>query len=146
MLMGRGNMLEDLDQVEATLALERLKNLMDEYADGHVERMRMLGEGMIEIPIVPKNGGPPFPFDGLSSGQKEIVSTLFLIWRYTKDQPSIVLIDEPELYLNAGWHRSIVYDLEKLLPHNQYIFTSLSEDIFDAIDEEHRMLIISKTE
>jgi predicted ATP-dependent endonuclease of OLD family len=143
---GQGNMLEDLDQTEATLALEQLKNLMDKYVGGHIEKIHTLGEGKIEIPIVPKNGDPSFRFDSLSSGQKEIVSTLFLIWRYTKDQPSIVLIDEPELYLNAGWHRSIVYDLEKLLPHNQYILTSLSEDIAAAVDKERRMLIISKME
>ena len=85
-------------------------------------------------------------FDGLSSGQKEIISTLFLIWYHTKDKPSVVFIDEPELHLNAQWHRSLVNRLMKLAPNNQYIMATHSEDIMDSVEEDRRILLTNNQE
>jgi predicted ATP-dependent endonuclease of OLD family len=78
----------------------------------------------------------------LSSGQKEMIATLFLIWKNTKKQPSIVLIDEPELHLNAEWHGDFVRQLYKLAPQNQYILATHSEEIFRSVDERHRSVLI----
>ena len=91
--------------------------------------------------VSPDGGAPSFPFDGLSSGQKEVISTLFLIWQYTREKPGIVLIDEPELHLNAEWERPLIRELFRLAPGNQYILATHSEDIFDAVDPRRRMLL-----
>ncbi len=140
LLMGRGNIIEDLNHTEAETMLHQLKTLMQRYAGGHIEKLRISDEGTVGFPIIPVNGGPSFAFDSLSSGQKEIISTLFLIWRSTKSQPGIILIDEPELHLNAEWHHSFVNSLYELAPENQYLLATHSEDIAASVEKERRIL------
>lgn len=142
-LMSRGELFESLDNSEAEAfdVLNRLNDLMKQFAGGSIEKVRPLPDNTIEFRVTPNNGGPSFTFDGLSSGQKEIISTLFLIWRYTEKQSGIVLIDEPELHLNAEWHRSFVRYLNELAPNNQYILASHSEDVFAAVDKDRRILL-----
>jgi predicted ATP-binding protein involved in virulence len=71
-----------------------------------------------------------------------MIATLFLIWRNTAEQPGIVLIDEPELHLNAEWHGDFVEQLRKLAPRNQYILATHSEEIFRSVDESRRALLV----
>lgn len=141
LFMGRGNVFADLDYTEADTTLKQLNQLMRQYAGGHIEKLRTSERGTVEFPITPNNGGPPFTFDGLSSGQKEIISTLFLIWHYTKNRPSIILIDEPELHLNAEWHQSFITSLYELAPYNQYLIATHSEDIAASVDKDRRILL-----
>jgi hypothetical protein len=143
LLMGQSNIFEDVDSAEASTTLDSLNALMKEYAGGTIGKLRTSAGGIVELPIAPSNGGPAFTFDGLSSGQKEIISTLFLIWHYTRSQPGIVLIDEPELHLNAEWHRSFIRSLHRLAPDNQYIIATHSEDVFAAVDKDRRLLLAS---
>ena len=89
--------------------------------------------------VTPRN--TTFSFDALSSGQKEIVTTLFLIWNETLAHPALVLIDEPELHLNAEWQREFLRHLLALAPKNQYILATHSEDIFASVSEERRVLL-----
>jgi predicted ATP-binding protein involved in virulence len=77
----------------------------------------------------------------LSSGQKEIIATLFLIWYQTRNKPGIVLIDEPELHLNPEWHRDFIRQLGRIAPNNQYIIATHSEDIFASVDKDRRFLL-----
>lgn len=88
-------------------------------------------------------GGDEGAFETLSSGQKEIISTLFTIWSATYHQPSVVLIDEPELHLNAEWQRIFVSKLAELAPKNQYILATHSEEIFASVPKERRLLLTS---
>lgn len=140
-LMSRGGLFENLDNIEADDVLNRLNDLMKQFAGGSIEKLRPSPDNTIEFRVSPSNGGQSFTFDGLSSGQKEIISTLFLIWRYTQGQTGIVLIDEPELHLNAEWHRSFIRYLTQLAPNNQYIIASHSEDVFAAVDKDRRILL-----
>lgn len=141
LLMSKAELFEELNDSQAKDNLERLNGLLMEFANGRVDKLRTSQNNRIEIRITPTRGGPSYPFDGLSSGQKEIISTLFLIWKYTKDRPGIVLIDEPELHLNAGWSRKIIGQLHKLAPHNQYIIATHSEDVFSSVPEDRRILL-----
>ena len=140
-MMSREDLFEGLGQAEAEIVLTKLNELMVEYADGRIEKLRPSPDNSIEFRITPADGGPSFTFDGLSSGQKEIISTLFLIWKYTREQPGIILIDEPELHLNAEWHRRFIRHLHKLAPENQYIIATHSEDIAASVDKDHRVLL-----
>ena len=142
-LMAKANLFENLNHSDSENTLNKLNNLMSDFAQGKIEQLRFLGDNTIEFRVSPVNGGESFPFDGLSSGQKEMISTLFLIWKYTVDQPSIVLIDEPELHLNAEWHRQFINNLHKLAPHNQYIIATHSQYIVESVDADRRILLTS---
>lgn len=141
-LMGKASLFEGLDEGESESVLSQLNILIERYCGGRVENLRQLPDNKVDIRIKPKNSESSFSFDGLSSGQKEMIATLFLIWRNTNEQPSIVLIDEPELHLNAEWHGDFVEQLHKLVPHNQYILATHSEEIFRSVDESRRAILV----
>lgn len=126
--------------------LKILNSMIEKYTGGQLGKPKVFIDNTIEIMIKPANGRKPFPFDGLSSGQKEIISTLFLIWKYTKDTPGIVLIDEPELHLNAEWHSDIIDQLYKIAPKNQYIVATHSESVFSSIPKDRRFIMSEKVE
>jgi len=146
-LMSRGELFEDFNNKEAEVILNTLNELMEQYTGGKIERLRPSADSKIEFRVTPvKNPSTSFNFDGLSSGQKEIISTLFLIWYYTRTQPGIVLIDEPELHLNPEWHRGFIQHLYQLSPQNQYIIATHSEDVFSAVDKDRRILLLPNVE
>ena len=142
-LMGQASLFEDnTDKEQSQNDISQLNSLIKRYCGGQIERLRRLPDNKIDIRIRPTNGKESFSFDGLSSGQKEMIATLFLIWKNTKEQPSIVLIDEPELHLNAEWHGDFVRQLHQLAPHNQYILATHSEEMFRSVDERHRAVLV----
>lgn len=141
-LMGRADLFEGSDEKESEKILGQLNNLLERYCGGRIEKLRPQADNKVDFRIKPKSGGESFSFDGLSSGQKEIVSTLFLVWRHSRKNPAIVLIDEPELHLNAEWHADLVEQLRLIAPHNQYILATHSEDIFRSVEEKQRSLLV----
>ena len=142
-LMSRADLFEFVEKEEPDETLEKLNDLMKFYAGGEIHKLRPSSDNTVEVRVKPRTGKDSFAFDGLSSGQKEIISTLFLIWDHTKNNPSVVFIDEPELHLNAQWHRSFVKKLVSLAPQNQYIMATHSEDIMDSVNEDRRVLLLS---
>lgn len=122
-------------------AIDKLNELLECYVDGTISKLRPRADSTVEFGINPNRGGDLFTFDGLSSGQKEIVSTLFLIWYDTQERASVVLIDEPELHLNVQWHRSFVNSLFNLAPHNQYIVATHSVDVMDSVEQDRCLLL-----
>jgi predicted ATP-dependent endonuclease of OLD family len=141
-MMSRGGLFEDLQgEEDSGEILDRLNDLMSAYAKGKIEKLKPSSDNTLEFRVKPDNGSPSFSFDGLSSGQKEIISTLFLIWKNSRNQPGIVLIDEPELHLNAEWHSQFIHDLAKINPKNQYIIATHSEQIFESVDKEQRIML-----
>jgi hypothetical protein len=122
--------------------LDRLNDLVARYAGGRIERLRpVASDSAVELLIAPLDGGPAYPLDALSSGQKEIIATLFLVWLHTRAEPGIVLIDEPELYLNAEWHAWFVREVLALAPHNQYIIATHSPFVYDSVEPDRRFLL-----
>lgn len=140
-MMSQAGLFEELDEGDAAETLDKLNELVREFSGGSIERLRPSVDNTVDFRVTPVGGGTSFTFDGLSSGQKEVISTLFLIWRYTKDTPGIVLIDEPELHLNHEWHRDFVRHMFKLAPRNQYILATHSEDVFASVESDRRMLL-----
>ena len=57
-----------------------------------------------------------------------------------------MFIDEPELHLNAQWHRGFVKNLTGLAHRNHYIVATHSEDIMDSVSEDRRALLSSDRE
>lgn len=140
-LMDKADLFEQIEGQKEDDTIEKLNSLLNLYAGGNIGKLRTAADNTVDIRIKPQQGGDSFSFDGLSSGQKEIISTLFMIWEQTRHKPSIIFIDEPELHLNAQWHRLFVNGLIALAPQNQYIMATHSEDIMDSVDEECRVLL-----
>jgi hypothetical protein len=145
-LMNKADLFEFAEKKEPEETIDKLNELVKFYAGGTISKLRPSAENTVDFRITPVDGGESVTFDGLSSGQKEIISTLFLIWYHTKNNPSVVFIDEPELHLNAQWHRSFVKKLIKLAPKNQYVVATHSEDIMDSVAEDRRILLLNEKE
>ena len=140
-LMQQADLFDVPEAENSGTAIEQLNKLLTIYAGGKISKLRPRADNTIDFRIDPKGGGGSFTFDGLSSGQKEIVSTLFLIWHYTQKRPAVVLIDEPELHLNAQWHRRFMNSLFDLAPENQYIVATHSVDVMDSVEEDRRLFL-----
>ncbi|MDE2741478.1 MAG: AAA family ATPase [Gemmatimonadota bacterium] len=140
-LMAQADLFELEEESESREANEKLNELVELYVGGTIGKLRSSSDNTVDLRISLGNGEKSFTFDGLSSGQKEIISTLFLIWYHTKNKPSVVFIDEPELHLNAQWHRSFADSLLSLAPQNQYIIATHSEDVMGSVDEDRRILL-----
>ena len=142
--MQRADLFELLEVENPNMAIDTLNDLLEFYAGGRISKLRPGADNTVDFRIAPDGGGESFTFDGLSSGQKEIISTLFLVWYHTQERPSVVLIDEPELHLNAQWHRSFVSKLFELAPRNQYIVATHSVDVMDSVEEDRRVILSSQ--
>ena len=140
MMDNAGFFNEPKDQ-DAHQTLGKLNNLFGLYASCRFAKLRQSENDSLELLVQPITGGAAFNFDGLSSGQKEIITTLFLIWHETRIQPRIVLIDEPELHLNSQWHRSFINSLIELAPQNQYIIATHSATVMDSVNQNRRILL-----
>lgn len=145
-LMGEANLFEIVDNQDPDETIDKLNSLAQSYAGGKISKLRPSSDNTIDFRVNPVSNGGSFSFDGLSSGQKEIISTLFLIWHHTKNNPSVVFIDEPELHLNAQWHRNLVNKLVDMAPQNQYIMATHSADIMDSVSEDQRILLLREQE
>ena len=146
-MMGRANLFEAVEDEHAEDILKKLNQLVKRFAGGTIEKLRTSQDNTVDFRIYPTDmKDNSFTFDGLSSGQKEIISTLFLIWRHSLSMPAIILIDEPELHLNVEWHRDFIKQVFDLSPQNQYIFATHSEDIFSSVSEDRRVLLVASKE
>jgi predicted ATPase len=143
-MMSQARLFETMDDEKAGEILGKLNEFVERYAGGKIEKLRPSPDNTIDFRISPEGGGESFTFDGLSSGQKEIISTLFLIWYHTHDLPGIILIDEPELHLNVEWHQDFIRQVHDLVPENQYIIATHSEDIFSSVEQDRRILLAAE--
>lgn len=140
-LMQKADLFEITPDVSADDAIDRLNSLLELYAGGTIGKLRLRADNSVDFRIEPSNGGKSFTFDGLGSGQKEIISTLFLVWYHTQERPAVILIKEPELHLNVQWQRSFLRTLFELAPSNQYIVATHSVDVMDSVEEDRRVLL-----
>ena len=145
-LMGKAALFEGIYEQESAETLTKLNTLIEKYCGGQIENLRPLPNNKVDIRIKPIGEQDSFSFDGLSSGQKEIIATLFLIWKNTQTHSGLVLIDEPELHLNPEWQGDFVRQLHKLAPSNQYILATHSEEIFRSVDKSYRAILTNDNE
>ena len=146
-IMAKADLFERVDEEDSVKVIKKLDELIEIYVGGKIGKLLPSIDNTVDfrININTKNQdeSSTFSFDGLSSGQKEIISTLFLIWYHTKDNPSVVFIDEPELHLNMQWHSGFISALTRMAPKNQYIIATHSEYIMDSVEKYQRILIIN---
>jgi hypothetical protein len=60
-----------------------------------------------------------FPYENLSSGEKEVVDIIIdLVVKTAEFNETVYCIDEPELHLNTAIQRKLLLEIEKLIPEN----------------------------
>ncbi len=136
--------IEESKKTENSIITKKMDGLLQTYARCKIGTFRMSsmgGRAKVHLNVEDIKTGKPFNIDGLSSGQMEIISTIFLIWYSTLDNPCVVFIDEPELHLNAEWHRKLIRDITEMAPNNQYIIATHSKYIMGAVDSGKRFLL-----
>lgn len=88
-----------------------------------------------------KRGHPtPFPFNVLSSGEKEVVDLLLdLYLRQENFDNTIFLLDEPELHINTSIQKKLLIEINKLVGENCQIWlTTHSIGFIRALQEEFK--------
>jgi hypothetical protein len=141
LMMGKADLFESVDTLGGSLA--KFENLLAIYANARLGKLKPDRAGALDIRLLLGDSQHTISFDGLSSGQKEMVSTLFLLDSQSRGGRSrlLCLVDEPELHLNAEWHAQFVRDICKFAPGSQFLLASHSERIFSAVDPAHRILL-----
>jgi hypothetical protein len=79
--------------------------------------------------------GERFPFDSLSSGEREVVNIVF-DFLLRRPQDCIVFFDEPELHLHPELSYKMIRTLRESGENNQFIFCTHSPDIISAALEQ----------
>lgn len=87
-----------------------------------------------------KDSTIPFEFNVLSAGEKEVIDLLLdLYLRKDEYTDSIYIIDEPELHLNTSIQRSLMKEIDKLVPDNCQIWIAThSIGFLRSLQEEFR--------
>jgi hypothetical protein len=66
-----------------------------------------------------KEDAKAFPYQNLSSGEKEVINIILDLFVKSKDfDDTVYCIDEPELHLNTAIQRRLLIEIEKLIPEN----------------------------
>lgn len=81
-----------------------------------------------------------FPFDVLSSGEKEVVDILLdLYLRRESYNETIYIFDEPELHINTSIQKSLLMEINRLVPERCQIWiTTHSIGFLRALQDEFR--------
>lgn len=130
---------KDILEINFSSSLDALFNeILKEFANCRIGKIRPHKNNEIELLVEHLQSPNGFSFDFLSAGQKEIISTLFLI---IANKPSVVLIDTPELHLNTDYCSRMISFLKDKLPNSQYIITTNHENIMDLTSIHNRLYL-----
>lgn len=100
--------------------------------------------GKLSVLIKEVQNNSVYDIDFLSSGEKGLLLTLFLLKR-TMANGGIVLLDEPELHLNPAVCKNIIPFLKKYIcieKNVQVILTSHSPEILTSTKEDDELLLL----
>lgn len=79
--------------------------------------------------LVFKYGNTSIPLEALSSGEKQMLLVLLRVF-LMEEEPSILLMDEPEISMHISWQRQLIDVIRKLNPQCQLILSTHSPSIF----------------
>lgn len=96
----------------------RLNEILAKVLDVRVSSLGSIVSGRGKL-FFEKGTSKNFPYDNLSAGEKEVIDiVLDLIVKTAQFNDTVYAIDEPELHLNTAIQRSLVVEIEKLVPEN----------------------------
>ena len=70
-----------------------------------------------------RNGNSRIPFNNLSMGQKQLLLILLMVTN-TQKQPSIFILDEPDLGMHVDWKKKLIREIHQLNPNMQLIVST----------------------
>ncbi len=83
-----------------------------------------------------RDGNSVYPLHMASSGEQVIIEYIARLSYPSPMNHSLILIDEPELHLHAGWVRQLFRALPEIGEGNQYIMTTHCEELRRIAAEE----------
>jgi len=73
-----------------------------------------------------KYHGKELPISTLSSGEKQLLIIMVKVLNSALKNPSIIIMDEPEISLHVSWQQQLITTIRKISPQSQIIIVSHS--------------------
>lgn len=117
--------------------LEKINKILGNILDVKVSSLGNIGDGKGQL-FFEKENSKNFPYENLSSGEKEVIDIIIDLVIKTPDfNDTVYCIDEPELHLNTAIQRKLLTEIEKLVPDNcQLWLATHSIGFLRALQEE----------
>lgn len=117
--------------------LEKINKILINILDVKVSSLGNIGDGKGQL-FFEKEKSKNFPYENLSSGEKEVIDIIIDLVIKTPDfNDTVYCIDEPELHLNTAIQRKLLIEIEKLVPDNCQLWVAThSIGFLRALQEE----------
>ncbi|MFA6076867.1 MAG: ATP-binding protein [Candidatus Paceibacterota bacterium] len=117
--------------------LEKINKILENILEVKISSLGNVGNGKGQL-FFEKENSKDFPFENLSSGEKEVVDIIIDLVIKTSDfNDTVYCIDEPELHLNTAIQRKLLTEIEKLVPDNCQLWVAThSIGFLRALQEE----------
>jgi alkylhydroperoxidase/carboxymuconolactone decarboxylase family protein YurZ len=124
--------IKSLDQrLEANKSLLNLMSSFEVMVNKYLRRKEMVVR-LVDGISFRDGDGLPLEVDSLSSGERHLIF-LACAAILSRDEPTVILIDEPELSLNYKWQRDLLPGLVSLAgPDTQFIVATHSFEIISG--------------
>ncbi|MCF7834123.1 MAG: ATP-binding protein [Candidatus Pacebacteria bacterium] len=104
--------------------IDKINNILGNILDIKISNIGDVTQGKGQL-FFEKESSKDFPFENLSSGEKEVVDIIIdLIIKTPEYDNTVYAIDEPELHLNTSIQRKLLIEIEKLIPDNCQIWVA----------------------
>ncbi|EIF2701185.1 MULTISPECIES: AAA family ATPase [Vibrio] len=142
-------MKKNADNIEALFLylkdLEALKKVGDKTSDKDFFKLlesiyfsNLIHEVRIRVKVKNKNGtDESLTFRELSEGEQQLITVLGLL-RFTRDDESLFLLDEPDTHLNPAWSMEYINFLKEVAGFNLDVTKEKAD--FGAVDNSHIVL------
>jgi predicted ATPase len=101
-----------------TKLLGHINGILRNILDIQISNMGNVRAGKGQL-YFDKEDAKSFPYQNLSSGEKEVVNIILDIYVKARDfDNTVYCIDEPELHLNTAIQRKLLVEIERLIPEN----------------------------
>jgi predicted ATPase len=117
--------------------VEKINKILENVLDVKISSLGNIGDGKGQL-FFEKENSKNFPYENLSSGEKEVIDIIIDLVIKTPDfNDTVYCIDEPELHLNTAIQRKLLTEIEKLVPDNcQLWLATHSIGFLRALQEE----------
>lgn len=102
--------------------IQEFKSILDFYLDTTNKRA-IINDEKEPLLIQFKETNDIIPIDKLSSGEKQLI-IIFLTIIIQKQEPFILLMDEPETSLHVEWQSTLIDNIRKIMPNIQIVIAT----------------------
>lgn len=128
-------------------AYTKIQNLIEDIFQGFGLQIRFEGINRDKELIFTNQNGEKFGIDGLSSGERQILTKVFSL--FTEDvKGNVILIDEPESSLHPSWQARLIPILRRCAKNNdcQIILATHSPQIISSVHQDELRVFVRNEE